>query len=162
MRSLESVLARAERLQSYNYSLGDPGFVTEDLRRYRAVDATALQRYAREVLDRANRLVVTVDPEPRRAHHGTGEEMIRDAMKSTSIFSGRARLRGLACAAPAPKPAATPALAAVAARGGAAAWPRRATPPRPRESRRTRPLGSRRPAPVRSSRITRPTGRASS
>ncbi|MES1209670.1 MAG: pitrilysin family protein, partial [Pseudomonadota bacterium] len=64
VRSLESVLARAERLQSYNYSLGDPGFVTEDLRRYRAVDATALQRYAREVLDRSNRVVVTVDPNP--------------------------------------------------------------------------------------------------
>jgi zinc protease len=64
VRSLESVLARAERLQSYNYSLGDPGFVTEDLRRYRAVDATAVQRYAREVLDRSNRLVVTVDPNP--------------------------------------------------------------------------------------------------
>ncbi len=64
VRSLESVLARAERLQSYNYSLGDPGFVTEDLRRYRAVDATALQRYAREVLDRSNRLVVTVEPNP--------------------------------------------------------------------------------------------------
>src|SRR4051794_7169514 len=62
VRSLESILARAERLQSYNYSLGDPGFVTEDLRRYRAVDATSLQRYAREVLDRANRVVVTVDP----------------------------------------------------------------------------------------------------
>ncbi|HVV16185.1 MAG TPA: pitrilysin family protein [Polyangia bacterium] len=64
VRSLESVLARAERLQSYNYSLGDPGFVTEDLRRYRAVDATALQRYAREVLDATNRVVVTVDPNP--------------------------------------------------------------------------------------------------
>jgi zinc protease len=64
VRSLESVLARAERLQSYNYSLGDPGFVTEDLRRYRAVDAGALQRYAREVLDRNNRVVVTVDPNP--------------------------------------------------------------------------------------------------
>ncbi|HVY38430.1 MAG TPA: pitrilysin family protein [Polyangia bacterium] len=64
VRSLESVLARAERLQSYNYSLGDPGFVTEDLRRYRAVDANALQRYAREVLDRSNRVVVTVDPNP--------------------------------------------------------------------------------------------------
>jgi zinc protease len=64
VRSLEPVLARAERLQSYNYLLGDPGFVTEDLRRYRAVDAAAVQRYAREVLDRNNRVIVTVDPNP--------------------------------------------------------------------------------------------------
>ena len=64
VRSLESVLARAERLQSYNYLLGDPAYLTEDLRRYRAVDATAVQRYAREVLDHNNRVVVTVDPNP--------------------------------------------------------------------------------------------------
>ncbi len=64
VRSLESVLARAERLQSYNYLLGEPGYVTEDLRRYRAVDATAVQRYARDALDHNNRVVVTVDPNP--------------------------------------------------------------------------------------------------
>ncbi len=64
VRSLESVLARAERLQAYNYSLGDPGFLPEDLRRYRAVDGSAIQRYAREVLNPNNRVVVTVDPNP--------------------------------------------------------------------------------------------------
>ena len=64
VRSLESVLARAERLQSYNYLLGEPGYVTEDLRRYRAVDATAVQRYAREALDHNNRVIITVDPNP--------------------------------------------------------------------------------------------------
>jgi predicted Zn-dependent peptidase len=64
VRSLEPVLARAERLQSYNYLLGDPGFVTEDLRRYRAVDAAGIQRYARDVLDKNNRVIVTVDPNP--------------------------------------------------------------------------------------------------
>ncbi|HEY6476767.1 MAG TPA: pitrilysin family protein, partial [Polyangia bacterium] len=46
VRNLEPILARAERLQSYNYLLNDPGFVTEDLRRYRAVDGAAVQRYA--------------------------------------------------------------------------------------------------------------------
>ena len=64
VRSLEPLLARAERLQSYNYLLGDPGFITEDLRRYRAVDAAGIHRYAREVLDKNNRVVVTVDPNP--------------------------------------------------------------------------------------------------
>jgi predicted Zn-dependent peptidase len=64
VRSLEPLLGRAERFQSYNYLLGDPGFVTEDLRRYRAVDAAAIQRFARETLDKNNRVIVTVDPNP--------------------------------------------------------------------------------------------------
>jgi predicted Zn-dependent peptidase len=64
VRSLEPLLARAERLQSYNYLLNDPGFVTEDLRRYRAVDAAAVQRYAQEVLNKEGRVVVTIDPNP--------------------------------------------------------------------------------------------------
>ena len=64
VRSLESLLARAERLQSYNYLVGDPGFVTEDLRRYRAVDAGAVQRAAQQYLKRDSRVVVTVDPNP--------------------------------------------------------------------------------------------------
>jgi zinc protease len=64
VRSLEPLLARAERLQSYNDFLNDPGFVTEDLRRYRAVDAAAVQHVAQEFLRRDGRVVVTVDPNP--------------------------------------------------------------------------------------------------
>ena len=64
VRSLETLLARAERLQSYNYLLGDPGFLTEDLRRYRAVDAGAVQQYAQQYLNKEARVVVTVDPNP--------------------------------------------------------------------------------------------------
>jgi zinc protease len=64
VRSLEPLLARAERLQSYNYLLKDPGFLTEDLRRYRAVDAGAIQRVAEEVLTKDGRVVVTIDPNP--------------------------------------------------------------------------------------------------
>ena len=62
VRSLESLLTRAERLQSYNYLVGDPGYVTEDLRRYRAVDAAAIQRVAQQYLKKDARVVVTVDP----------------------------------------------------------------------------------------------------
>jgi predicted Zn-dependent peptidase len=62
VRSLEPLLARAERLQSYNYLLGDPGFVTEDLKRYRAVEATTVQKYAQEVLNKDGRVVVTIQP----------------------------------------------------------------------------------------------------
>jgi zinc protease len=64
VRSLEPLLARAERLQSYNDLLNDPGFVTEDLRRYRAVDAAAVQRAAQEILRKDGRVVVTVEPNP--------------------------------------------------------------------------------------------------
>jgi predicted Zn-dependent peptidase len=64
VRSLESLLARAERLQSYNYMAGDPGYLTEDLRRYRAVDAGAIQRAAQQYLRKDGRVVVTIDPNP--------------------------------------------------------------------------------------------------
>ncbi|HLK88377.1 MAG TPA: pitrilysin family protein [Polyangia bacterium] len=64
VRSLEPLLARAERLQSYNYLLNDPGFLPEDLKRYRAVDAGALQHVAQEVLNKEGRVVVTVEPNP--------------------------------------------------------------------------------------------------
>ena len=64
VRSLEGLLPRAERLQSYNYLVGDPGFLTEDLRRYRAVDAAAIQRAAQQYLKKDGRVVVTIDPNP--------------------------------------------------------------------------------------------------
>jgi zinc protease len=62
VRSLESLLARAERLQTYNYLAGDPGFLTEDLRRYRAVEPAAVQRAAQQYLKKDARVVVTIDP----------------------------------------------------------------------------------------------------
>ena len=50
VRNLEGLQPRAERLQSYNYLLGDPGFLGEDLRLYRAVDGAAIQRVATQYL----------------------------------------------------------------------------------------------------------------
>jgi zinc protease len=64
IRSLEPLLARAERLQSYNHLIGDPGYIGEDLRQYRALDAAALQRTAAEYLKKEARVIVTVDPNP--------------------------------------------------------------------------------------------------
>ena len=64
VRSLEGLQARAERLQHYNLLVGDPGFVGEDLRRYRAVDAAAVQRAAQQYLKKDGRVVVTVMPNP--------------------------------------------------------------------------------------------------
>ncbi len=64
IRNLEGLQPRAERLQSYNYLLGDPGFLGEDLRLYRAVDAAAIQRVAAQYLRKEDRVVVTVEPNP--------------------------------------------------------------------------------------------------
>jgi zinc protease len=64
IRSLEGLLARAERLQSYNYLLDDPGYIGEDLRLYRAVDTAAVQRVAGQYLRKEARVIVSVDPNP--------------------------------------------------------------------------------------------------
>jgi predicted Zn-dependent peptidase len=64
VRSLEGLHARAERLQHYNLLVGDPGFLTEDLRRYRMVDAGAVQTMAQSVLKKDGRVVITVAPNP--------------------------------------------------------------------------------------------------
>jgi predicted Zn-dependent peptidase len=64
VRSLESLLGRVERLQHYNLFLGDPGFLTEDLRRYRAVDAAGVQAAAKQYLRPEGRVLVTVQPNP--------------------------------------------------------------------------------------------------
>jgi predicted Zn-dependent peptidase len=64
VRSLEPLIARAERLQHYNYLVGDPGYLGEDLRRYRAVDAEGVKRAAETYLKPASRVVITVEPNP--------------------------------------------------------------------------------------------------
>jgi zinc protease len=64
IRNLEGLQPRAERLQSYNYLLGDPGFLGEDLRLYRAVEGGDIQRVAAQYLRKEARVVVTVDPNP--------------------------------------------------------------------------------------------------
>jgi zinc protease len=64
VRALEPLIARAERLQHYNYLLGDPGYLAEDLRRYRAVDAEGVQRAAQAYLKAGARVTITVEPNP--------------------------------------------------------------------------------------------------
>ncbi len=63
-RSLESLLARAERLHIYNYNAGDPGLLPRDLAAYRAVDAAAVQQAAARYLRKDGRVVITVTPNP--------------------------------------------------------------------------------------------------
>jgi predicted Zn-dependent peptidase len=62
VRALEPLIARAERLQHYNYLVGDPGYLAEDLRRYRAVDAEGVQNAARSWLKPGSRVVIKVEP----------------------------------------------------------------------------------------------------
>jgi zinc protease len=68
MRNLEPLLARAERLQSYNLIVGDPGYLGADLAAYRAVDAAAVQKaaatYLGEHLGKKTRIIVNVTPNP--------------------------------------------------------------------------------------------------
>ena len=64
VRSLEGLQPRAERLQRYDYLLGDPGFLAEDVRHYRAVEPAAIQRVAQQVLRKDGRVIITVTPNP--------------------------------------------------------------------------------------------------
>jgi predicted Zn-dependent peptidase len=64
VRALEPLIARAERLQHYNYLVGDPGYLAEDLRRYRAVTAEEVQRAAQTWLKPSERVVIKVEPNP--------------------------------------------------------------------------------------------------
>jgi len=64
LRSLEPLLARAERLQIYNLETGDPGHLARDLTATRAVDAAAVQAAAAQFLRQDGRLIVTVVPNP--------------------------------------------------------------------------------------------------
>ena len=164
VRSLEPLLARAERLQSYNYLLNDPGFVTEDLRRYRAVDAGAVQQHraggpqqgrARGGDDRA---------QPRRADHGTGEEMTSGSPSRSPLAGG---LAARPAGAPARRPRAQAGDAAVrrlARRSSSSAAPAAesapAVPARLTPGRAVPPAGARLPGPSR--RFIRRTGSGSS
>ena len=153
VRNLEALQPRAERLQSYNYLLGDPGFLGEDLRLYRAVDAAAIQRVATQYLRKDGPRGRDRRAQSGRAHHGTGEEMKTHDMTPSTKRAARvggaalAAVIGLgACATQQaarrrPPPADGPARA----RPGAGGRPR---PPRcwsPRRRRR-RPDHRRRPA----------------
>jgi predicted Zn-dependent peptidase len=64
LRNLEPLLARAERLQMYNYNAGDPDYLQRDLAAYRAVDAAAVQQAVTRYLRKDGRLVITVTPNP--------------------------------------------------------------------------------------------------
>ena len=92
VRSLESLLARAERLQAYNYMAGDAGFLTEDLRRYRAVDAAGGAARGAAVSEKGRPRDHHRRSQSRRADHGAGEEVKRLRDPRDAAGDGR-RLR---------------------------------------------------------------------
>ncbi len=63
VRGLETVANKADQLNSYLYYTGDPGFVEQDLARFRALTPADIQRVAREYLVGKNRVVISIVPQ---------------------------------------------------------------------------------------------------
>lgn len=63
---LQSVLARADGLNSYFYYTGEPDYVAEQLAAYRALTPGDVQRVAAQYLNDANRIVISIVPEGRQ------------------------------------------------------------------------------------------------
>lgn len=63
LQGLESLTGRASRLNRYQASLGDPGYLAADLQRYRAVTAADVQAAAAR-LTRDSAAIVRVRPDP--------------------------------------------------------------------------------------------------
>lgn len=59
---LERLMGRAERLQSYNHYLGDPGRLSWDLQRYRAATPASVQAAATTYIDPAQAVVIVTMP----------------------------------------------------------------------------------------------------
>jgi zinc protease len=59
------VLGKAEALNSYNYLVGNPDYVQQDVARYARVTAADVQRVARTYLGKP-KIVLTVVPEGKR------------------------------------------------------------------------------------------------
>jgi zinc protease len=62
IRGLQSLNARANRLQGYNHFLGDPDKLSWDLDRYRKAKPDTVRATAAQYLDRSHAVVVTTTP----------------------------------------------------------------------------------------------------
>jgi zinc protease len=63
--SMETVLGKADQLNSYYYFVGTPDWFEQDLARIRAVTPADVQRVARQYLAGRPRVVVSVTPQGR-------------------------------------------------------------------------------------------------
>ena len=64
---LETVENKADRLNEYMYYTGDPGYLSRDLARYRAVTPADVQRVARQYLHGKNHIVISYVPQGKTA-----------------------------------------------------------------------------------------------
>jgi zinc protease len=71
LNRLASVLGKADRLNYYNYIVGNPDFVQQDAARYEHVTAADVQRVARTYLGRP-KIILTVVPEGKKEMMLTG------------------------------------------------------------------------------------------
>jgi predicted Zn-dependent peptidase len=65
LSSLQSVMARADRLNEYEYYFGNPDSLQRDLDRYRAATADSVRQWAARVLTPGGRAIIRVLPEER-------------------------------------------------------------------------------------------------
>lgn len=79
LTALQSVMARADKLNEYFYAWGEPDSLQRDLDRYRKATPDAVKRWAREVLTPNARLIQRVLPEePVRPESGPREKRPAD------------------------------------------------------------------------------------
>jgi zinc protease len=64
---LESLLQRAERMQTYNHYVGQPDYITQDLDRYRKSSPEKVQQLARQYLIKDKRLEFVTTPAKKAA-----------------------------------------------------------------------------------------------
>jgi zinc protease len=76
LNRLASVLGKADRLNYYNYIVGNPDYVQQDAARYEHVTAADVQRVAKTYLGRP-KIVLTVVPEGKREMMLTASGVVR-------------------------------------------------------------------------------------
>ncbi|HYW33450.1 MAG TPA: insulinase family protein, partial [Gemmatimonas sp.] len=63
---LSSVLGKADRLLMYNYFVGNPDYIQQDLARYERLTVADVQRVARQYIGSKPKVILTVVPEGKK------------------------------------------------------------------------------------------------
>ena len=61
-----SVLGKADKLNEYNYMVGNPDYLAQDLARYEKLTAADVQRVAKEYIVGKPKIILTVVPEGKK------------------------------------------------------------------------------------------------
>jgi predicted Zn-dependent peptidase len=76
MRLMQTAVARADKMNEYEMMLGDPGYMPQDMARYRGVTPQSVQDAARRLLPDDKRIELEIEPagagpsQPRSASYG--------------------------------------------------------------------------------------------